>query len=59
MLEKNAGRIVIIGSWLTSTQFPRPPPIAHQRELYTLTRALSAEIDRQRYPNVLVNEERV
>jgi NAD(P)-dependent dehydrogenase (short-subunit alcohol dehydrogenase family) len=57
MLEKNAGRIVIIGSLADIDPVPASSAYsASKGALHALTRALSAEIDRQRYPNVLVNE---
>jgi NAD(P)-dependent dehydrogenase (short-subunit alcohol dehydrogenase family) len=57
MLERNAGRIVIVGSFADISPLPGTSVYsASKGALHPLTRALSVEIDRQRYPNVLINE---
>jgi len=57
MLEQNAGRIVIVGSFADISPLPGTSVYsASKGALHPLTRALSVEIDRQRYPNVLINE---
>jgi NAD(P)-dependent dehydrogenase (short-subunit alcohol dehydrogenase family) len=57
MLERGYGRIVNLGSFA----WKRPLELAgaysiSKAAVSTLTRALAVEIDRARYPNVLVNE---
>ena len=57
MLERNAGRIVIVGSFADISPLPGTSAYsASKGALHPLTRVLSAEIDRRRYPNVLINE---
>jgi len=57
MLERNSGRIVIVGSFADMAPLPGTSVYsASKGALHALTRALSAEINRQRYPNVLINE---
>jgi len=57
MLERNAGRIINIGSLADINPIPASSAYSVSKAgLHSLTRALSAEIDRGRYPNVLINE---
>jgi NAD(P)-dependent dehydrogenase (short-subunit alcohol dehydrogenase family) len=57
MLERNAGRIVIVGSFADISPLPGTSVYsASKGALHPLARALSVEIDRRRYPNVLINE---
>jgi 2-hydroxycyclohexanecarboxyl-CoA dehydrogenase len=57
MFERNSGRIVIVGSFADLGPLPGMSVYsASKGALHALTRALCAEINRQRYPNVLVNE---
>jgi NAD(P)-dependent dehydrogenase (short-subunit alcohol dehydrogenase family) len=57
MLERNHGRIVIIGSLADLNPIPSASAYSVSKgALHALTRAISAEIDRQRYPDVLINE---
>ncbi|MDN3275941.1 SDR family NAD(P)-dependent oxidoreductase [Frankia sp. RB7] len=57
MLERNAGRIIIVGSFADISPLPGTTAYsASKGALHPLARALSTEIDRQRYPNVLINE---
>jgi NAD(P)-dependent dehydrogenase (short-subunit alcohol dehydrogenase family) len=57
MLKRNAGRIVIVGSFADISPLPGTSAYSVSKgALHPLTRALSVEIDRQRYPNVLINE---
>jgi NAD(P)-dependent dehydrogenase (short-subunit alcohol dehydrogenase family) len=57
MLARNHGRIVVMGS--LADMNPRPPSLAYavsKGALHTLVRGIALEIDRTRYPDVLVNE---
>jgi NAD(P)-dependent dehydrogenase (short-subunit alcohol dehydrogenase family) len=57
MLARNRGRIVIVGS--QADQWPLPGASIYsvsKGALHPLTLALANEIDRNRYPDVLVNE---
>lgn len=57
MLESNFGRIVVVGSLADMT--PVPGSLAYsvsKGALHTLVRAIDREIDKDRYPNVLINE---
>ena len=57
MLERNFGRVVVVGS--LADMNPVPGSLAYsvsKGALHTLVRAIASEIDRDRYPNVLVNE---
>jgi NAD(P)-dependent dehydrogenase (short-subunit alcohol dehydrogenase family) len=57
MLERNYGRIVIVGS--LASMFPIEGASVYsvsKGALHVLTKALAVEIDRRRYPNVLINE---
>ena len=57
MLARNAGRIVVIGSLADNN--PIPSAVAYSVSkggVHALVRGVAAEIDRDRYPNVLVNE---
>jgi len=57
MLERNAGRIINVGSLADINPIPASSAYSVSKGgLHSLTRALSAEIDRDRYPNVLINE---
>lgn len=57
MLGRNAGRIINIGSLADINPIPASSAYSVSKGgLHALTRALSAEIDRDRYPNVLINE---
>jgi 2-hydroxycyclohexanecarboxyl-CoA dehydrogenase len=57
MLARNAGRIINIGSLADINPIPASSAYSVSKGgLHSLTRALSAEIDRDRYPNVLINE---
>ncbi len=57
MLERNYGRVVVVGSLADMT--PVPGSLAYsvsKGALHTLVRGIAREIDRDRYPNVLINE---
>lgn len=57
MLERNFGRVVVVGS--LAGMKPLPGSLAYSVSkwaLHSLVRGISGEIDRDRYPNVLVNE---
>jgi NAD(P)-dependent dehydrogenase (short-subunit alcohol dehydrogenase family) len=57
MLARNAGRVIVMGS--LADQNPLPGACAYsvsKGALHPLVRGIAMEIDRQRYPNVLVNE---
>lgn len=57
MLERNYGRVVVIGSMADLA--PLPGSLAYgvsKGALHPLVRGIAAEIDRDRYPDVLVNE---
>lgn len=57
MLERNAGRIINVGSLADNNPIPASSAYSVSKGgLHALTRALSSEIDRERYPNVLINE---
>jgi NAD(P)-dependent dehydrogenase (short-subunit alcohol dehydrogenase family) len=57
MLQRNCGRIVIVGSLASQTPIPGASIYSVSKgALHPLTIALSVEINRDRYPNVLVNE---
>jgi NAD(P)-dependent dehydrogenase (short-subunit alcohol dehydrogenase family) len=57
MLDRNAGRIVVIGSLADLSPLPGASAYsASKAALHSLVRALACEIDRRRYPNVLINE---
>ncbi|MGA2411079.1 MAG: SDR family oxidoreductase [Candidatus Binataceae bacterium] len=57
MLERHAGRIVVVGSFADAAPIPASSVYSTSKgALHALTKALSAEIDSHRYPNVLVNE---
>lgn len=57
MLARNTGRITVIGS--LADQNPIPTAVAYSASkgaIHALVRGIAAEIDRERYPNVLINE---
>jgi NAD(P)-dependent dehydrogenase (short-subunit alcohol dehydrogenase family) len=57
MLARNYGRVVVIGS--LADMNPLPGSLAYsvsKGALHTLVRGIAGEIDRDRYPDVLVNE---
>lgn len=57
MLSRNAGRIIVLGS--LADQSPLAGACAYSASkgaLHALVRGIAAEIDRVRYPNVLMNE---
>jgi NAD(P)-dependent dehydrogenase (short-subunit alcohol dehydrogenase family) len=57
MLARNAGRVIVMGS--LADQTPLPGSCAYsvsKGALHALVRGIAAEIDRVRYPDVLVNE---
>lgn len=57
MLSRNHGRIVVMGS--LADMNPRPPSLAYavsKGALHSLVRGIALEIDRDRYPDVLINE---
>lgn len=57
MLERNCGRIIVMGSLADMNPFPGSMAYATTKgALHPLTRGIALEIDRDRYPNVLVNE---
>jgi len=57
MLERQSGRIVIVGSLADLNPIPASSAYsASKGGLHALVKALASEIDRARYPNVLVNE---
>ncbi|MFY7836464.1 MAG: SDR family oxidoreductase [Novosphingobium sp.] len=57
MLERNCGRIIVMGSLADVNPFPGSMAYATTKgALHPLTRGIALEIDRDRYPNVLVNE---
>lgn len=57
MLEWNFGRVVVMGSLADMAPFPGSWAYAVSKgALHTLVRAIAQEIDRERYPNVLINE---
>ena len=57
MLARNAGRIVVFGSLADYNPIPASSVYsASKGALHALVRALASEIDRSRYPNVLINE---
>lgn len=57
MLQRQLGRIVIIGSLADLDPIPASSAYsASKGGLHALVKALASEIDRIRYPNVLVNE---
>jgi len=57
MLERQAGRIVIVGSLADTSPIPASSAYSTSKGgLHALVRALVSEIDRARYPNVLINE---
>jgi short-subunit dehydrogenase len=57
MLARNCGRIVVMGSLADMNPFPGSMAYAVTKgALHALTRGVALEIDRDRYPNVLVNE---
>lgn len=57
MLERSHGRIVVLGSLADIN--PLPGSVAYSSSkgaLHSLVKGIAAEIDRQRYPDVLINE---
>lgn len=57
MLARNMGRVCVIGS--LADQNPIPTAVAYSASkgaLHALVRGIAAEVDRDHYPNVLVNE---
>ena len=57
MLERNFGRVVVVGS--LAGMKPMPGSLAYSVSkcaLHSLVRGIAGEIDRDRYPNVLINE---
>jgi len=57
MLERNFGRVVVVGT--LADMNPQPGSMAYcvsKGALHPLVKAIAGEIDRDRYPNVLVNE---
>jgi NAD(P)-dependent dehydrogenase (short-subunit alcohol dehydrogenase family) len=57
MLEHGYGRILNIGSFAWKGAIPKSSAYAASKgAVSALTRSIAAEIDRQRYPDVLVNE---
>ncbi|HQS95386.1 MAG TPA: SDR family oxidoreductase [Novosphingobium sp.] len=57
MIARNCGRIIVMGSLADMNPIPGSMAYATTKgALHTLTRAIAHEIDRDRYPNVLVNE---
>lgn len=57
MLSRNAGRVIVLGS--LADQSPLAGACSYSASkgaLHALVRGIAAEIDRVRYPNVLVNE---
>lgn len=57
MLAQNYGRVVVIGS--LADMNPLPGSLAYsvsKGALHTLVRGIAGEIDRDRYPDVLINE---
>ncbi|WP_086738218.1 SDR family NAD(P)-dependent oxidoreductase [Erythrobacter colymbi] len=57
MLERNDGRVVVMGSLADLN--PLPGSLAYsvsKGALHSLVRGIAGEIDRDRYPNVLINE---
>lgn len=57
MLERKHGRIVNVGSMAWKAPIPQSSAYsASKAALRALTRAIAAEIDHERYPDVLVNE---
>ncbi|WP_236949101.1 SDR family oxidoreductase [Mycolicibacterium goodii] len=57
MLSRNAGRIIVLGS--LADQSPLAGACAYSSSkgaLHALVRGIAVEIDRVRYPNVLINE---
>lgn len=57
MLERNFGRVVIFGS--LADMNPMPGSLAYsvsKGALHSLSKGIAGEIDRDRFPNVLVNE---
>ena len=57
MLARNHGRIVILGSLADETPAPGSGIYSVSKgALHSFTRSLASEIDRVRYPDVLVNE---
>jgi NAD(P)-dependent dehydrogenase (short-subunit alcohol dehydrogenase family) len=57
MLERNQGRIVVIGSLADWNPISASSAYsASKGALHGLVRAIASEIDRERYPDVLINE---
>lgn len=57
MLERNHGRIVVVGSFADLNPIPASSAYAASKgAIHALVRALSSEIDRTYYPDVLINE---
>ena len=57
MLERGYGRIINLGSFAWKRPIERAGAYSISKAaVYTLTRAVAVEVDRGRYPNVLVNE---
>jgi NAD(P)-dependent dehydrogenase (short-subunit alcohol dehydrogenase family) len=57
MLERNAGRIVVMGSLADVRPIAAASVYSVSKgALHTLVKCLAAEIDADRYPNVLINE---
>lgn len=57
MLERGHGRIINVGSYAWKRPIPGSSAYSVSKgALHVLTKAIAAEIDRTRYPDVLVNE---
>lgn len=57
MLARNLGRIVVVGSLADNAPIPAASAYsASKGGLHALVKALASEVDRGRYPNVLINE---
>ncbi len=57
MLERGVGRVVNVGSYAFLAPIPKAALYsASKGAVSSLTKAIACEIDRERFPNVLVNE---
>ena len=57
MLERGHGRVINIGSWAWKGPIPTASAYSTSKgAVYALTPSIACEIDRERYPDVLVNE---
>lgn len=57
MLQQRSGRIVNIGSFAWKRPIPKSSAYAASKgAVFALTRAIASEIDRNEYPDVIVNE---